>query len=96
MNFNSFTPDAAFQHPVTVDTDCFRHRMLAQLMDGRLNDKFSWEATYDGELHWIEQLYAAYQKHPSSHLLRQLKIAIHALDHLIIKIEFPIARIGLG
>ena len=86
-----FVPDAAFQHPATVDADRFRHRLILRLIDNTLKDTFSWETTYDSHLWWIEQLFAAFQQNPvSSHLKLQLQIAVRVLDYLILKIEDPL------
>ena len=82
-------PDSALSHPMTKNADRFRHRAIARLLDHRINDAFSWEETYDGQIFWIEDLYRSCRKRrKSAHLENLLYIAIRVFEFLIRKLEY--------
>ena len=81
--------DSDLNHPVTKAADRFRHRVLARLIDRDLGDTFSWEATYDGQILWIEELYDAVKRRPHSPRLQELLyIALRVFRAFVDKLEF--------
>ena len=81
--------DSDLNHPVTKAADRFRHRVLARLIDRDLGDTFSWEATYDGQILWIEELNDAVKRRPHSPRLQELLyIALRVYRAFVDKLEF--------
>ena len=80
-------PDSDLKHPTTKTTDRFRHRAITRIMDRELKNDFSWEATYNGQIFWIEDLYHNSLRNREQRLNYLLKISLRVFDKLIEKIE---------
>ena len=78
-------PDSDLKHPTTKTTDRFRHRAITRIMDRELKNDFSWEATYNGQIFWIEDLYHNSLRNHEQRLNYLLKISLRVFEKLVEK-----------